>query len=70
MHVLQPKHIKLKQDEVDKLLKSLNISLSQLPKIKIKDPAIEKENYEVSDVIKIVRKVEGKTIEYYRVVTV
>ena len=39
MHVLQPKHTKLKAEEVDKLLLDLNISLTQLPKIKITDPA-------------------------------
>jgi DNA-directed RNA polymerase subunit H len=69
MHILQPKHIKLKTDEISELLNKLNISLIQLPKIKITDPALPKE-CEVSDVIKIDRIVEGKPIVYYRVVTV
>jgi len=69
MHVLQPKHTKLKIEEVEKLLSKLNISLAQLPKIKITDAALPEE-CEISDVIKIERMAEGKNIIYYRVVTV
>ncbi len=70
MHILQPKHTKLKSEEVDKLSKDLNISLTQLPKIKVIDPALP-ENSKVGDVIKIERKIsDNKTISYYRVVTV
>jgi len=67
MHILQPKHSKLKQEEAERLLKELNISLSQLPKIKIEDPALP-ENCKVGDVIKIERKEGDKTAIYYRVV--
>ncbi len=52
MHVLQPKHTKLKTEEVDKLLADLNISLTQLPKIKITDPVLP-EGCEIGDVVKI-----------------
>lgn len=69
MHVLQPKHIKLNLKEVDELLKELNISLAQLPKIKITDTALP-EGCEVSDVIKIERVYDGKKTIYYRVVSV
>ncbi len=69
MHVLQPKHTKLKQEEVDKLLLKLNISLTQLPKIKITDPGLP-EGSEIGDVVKIERIIEGKTLIYYRVVAV
>ncbi|MEM0465685.1 MAG: DNA-directed RNA polymerase subunit RpoH/Rpb5 C-terminal domain-containing protein [Candidatus Pacearchaeota archaeon] len=69
MHILQPKHTKLSSSEVDQLLKEYNISLVQLPKIKITDPALPPGS-EISDVIKIERVVEGKKIFYYRVVTV
>jgi DNA-directed RNA polymerase subunit H len=67
-HILQPKHTLLKQDEIEKLLEKYNISLSQLPKIKINDAAIpEKAN--VGDVVKIERKEGGgKIAVYYRVV--
>jgi DNA-directed RNA polymerase subunit H (RpoH/RPB5) len=69
MHVLQPKYTKLKPEEVDKLVKDLNISLVQLPKIKINDPYIP-ENSKVSDVVRIERDNEGKKSVYYRVIVV
>ena len=69
MHFLQPKHLKLKPEEVDKLLAKLNISLAQLPKIKITDPTLD-DGCDISDVIKIERVNEGKTSIYYRVVAV
>ena len=70
MHVLQPKHTKLKAEEVDKLLSDLNISLAQLPKIKITDPALP-EGCEISDVIKIEFADEDEVKHvYYRVVAV
>ncbi len=69
MHLLQPKHIKLKNEEVEKLLKELNISLVQLPKIKIKDSALP-ENCNVGDVVKIERENDGEIEAYYRVVTI
>ena len=67
MHILQPKHSKLKQEEVDKLLSEINISLAQLPKINSDDKALP-ENCKTGDVIKIERKEEDKTVVYYRVV--
>ena len=69
MHVLHPKHTKLKQEEVDKLLLKLNISLTQLPKIKITDPGLP-EGSEIGDIIKIERIIDNKIIIYYRVVAV
>ena len=70
MHVLQPKQTKLKPGEVEKVLSEFNISLAQLPKIKIKDATLEEGEYEVSDVVKIERISEGKTVIYYRVVSI
>ena len=69
MHVLEPKHTKLKPEEVEKLLEGLNISRIQLPKIKINDPALS-EDCEVSDVFKIERVIDGEKRIYYRVVVV
>tara|TARA_Y100000310_G_scaffold321343_1_gene378836 strand:- start:395 stop:598 length:204 start_codon:yes stop_codon:yes gene_type:complete len=66
MHALQPKHTKVKPEEIEKLLKKFNIALSQLPKISKKDSALP-ENSETGDVIKIERKGETEEI-YYRVV--
>ncbi|MBI5803852.1 DNA-directed RNA polymerase subunit H [Candidatus Pacearchaeota archaeon] len=67
MHALQPKHIRLKQDELKKVLNKYNISLSQLPKIRLDDSALP-ENCAVGDIIKIERKEGEKTVMYYRVV--
>ena len=70
MHTLQPQHIKLKDEEVEKLISGLNISKVQLPKIKIDDIALP-EDCKVGDVIKIERKDEsGNVNSYYRVVTI
>jgi len=69
MHVLEPKHTKLKPEEVERLLKDLNVSLIQLPKIKITDNSLP-DDCEISDIVKIERISDGKKINYYRVVTV
>jgi DNA-directed RNA polymerase subunit H (RpoH/RPB5) len=71
MHALQPVHTKLKNAEAEKLLNDLNISTSQLPKIKVNDPALS-EDYKVGNIVKIERKdpESGKIIFYYRVVSV
>ena len=67
MHILQPKHSKLKEDEKEKLLGDLNVSLGQLPKIKAEDPALPKD-VNVGDIIKIERKEKDGEVVYYRVV--
>ena len=67
MHILQPKRVKLKPNEVQDLLKKHNISLSQLPKVKMGDPYLPEECKQ-GDVIRIERK-EGEAVRiYYRVV--
>ena len=67
MHVLQPKHVKLKSEEVKKLIEKYNISLSQLPKIRKTDPVLP-EGTNIGDVFKIERFEGGKSVVYYRVV--
>ncbi|MEK6889457.1 MAG: DNA-directed RNA polymerase subunit RpoH/Rpb5 C-terminal domain-containing protein [Nanoarchaeota archaeon] len=67
MHILKPRHTKLKSDEVKQLLEKYNVSLSQLPKIKNADPVVP-EGCNPGDVLKIERKEEGETHIYYRVV--
>ncbi|MBI3334863.1 DNA-directed RNA polymerase subunit H [Candidatus Pacearchaeota archaeon] len=67
MHILQPKHTKLKPDEVRLILTKYNISLAQLPKIKSSDPSVP-EGSAVGDILKIERK-DGEAVHlYYRVV--
>jgi DNA-directed RNA polymerase subunit H (RpoH/RPB5) len=63
MHILQPKHIKLNEKEADELLKRLNVSKAQLPKILSTDAALP-EGCSVGDIIKI----ERKSGIYHRVV--
>jgi len=67
MHILQPKHTKLKEKEVEELLNEFNISRSQLPKVFSDDPALP-EGSEIGDIIKIERKDGEETFFYYRVV--
>tara|TARA_Y100000310_G_scaffold304248_1_gene343204 strand:+ start:2148 stop:2354 length:207 start_codon:yes stop_codon:yes gene_type:complete len=67
MHILQPKHTKLKPDEVKKLVDKYNITISQLPKIKEGDVVVP-EGCGKGDVLKIERKEEDKLYVYYRVV--
>ncbi len=68
MHTLQPKHTKLKKEEVEKLLQKLNISIVQLPKISKEDVSIPKD-CEIGDVIVIERVFEDGVQEFYRVVS-
>ena len=66
MHILQPKHFKLSEKEIQELLKKLNISKTQIPKMLLTDPGVP-EGSIVGDVIKIERKEESKTSIYFRV---
>jgi DNA-directed RNA polymerase subunit H (RpoH/RPB5) len=63
MHVLQSKHTKLSEKEVEGLLKELNISKAQLPKIFVSDPILP-DGCQVGDVVKIERAEKA----YYRVI--
>ena len=69
MHILQPKHTKLKEKEAEDILEKFNISKAQLPKILSTDPALP-EGCAVGDVIEIERKdpESDKVNLYYRVV--
>ena len=67
MHSLQPKHSKLKSDEIKQLLEKYNISVSQLPKIKSTDPGLPL-GCLTGDIIEIERKFRDKVRIYYRVV--
>ena len=67
MHILQPKHSKLNEKQAGELLKKLNISKSQLPKILLNDNALP-EGCNIGDIIEIKRKEGEKVNIYYRVV--
>lgn len=66
-HVLVPKHEKLTQEEVQKLCERYSISVSDLPSISIRDPAIIGMDVQLGDVIKITRKSPtAKMTVFYR----
>ncbi|MBU1129261.1 MAG: DNA-directed RNA polymerase subunit H [Nanoarchaeota archaeon] len=65
MHILQPKHSKLNEKEIETLLERLNISKAQIPKILLSDPCLP-EGCTIGDLIKIERK--NKKEPYFRVV--
>ena len=68
MHILQPKHSKLNKEESEELLKKLNVSKAQLPRILLNDAALP-DGCVVGDIIKIERKdKDGKVNIYFRVV--
>jgi len=64
-----PKHVILTADEKSELMKSLNITPKQLPRIKEDDAAVEEIGAKKGDVLKIIRKSQsaGEYV-YYRVV--
>jgi len=67
MHILQPKHIKLKPQEAKLLLQRLRINALQLPKIKKSDPALPPDT-NIGDIIRIERKTQKGKMEYFRIV--
>ena len=67
MHAIQPKHTKLKPEEVKKLLEKYNISISQLPKVRADDPALPQGSMP-GEVIKIDRLEDEKIVPYFRIV--
>ena len=68
-HRLVPKHEKMDEEEVEKLLEEYKISKEDLPKIERTDAPLKSMDIEVGDVIKITREspTAGES-EYYRVV--
>jgi DNA-directed RNA polymerase subunit H len=68
-HVLVPKHEIISESEKEELLKRYGITLRQLPRIFMNDPAIKHLNPKIGDVVRIRRKsVTAGETEYYRVV--
>ncbi len=68
-HELVPPHYKLSEEEKKEFIKKYGVKLSDLPKIRINDPAIQHLDPKPGDIIKIVRRspTAGETV-YYRVV--
>lgn len=66
-HVLVPKHVKLTEKEKKEVLAQFNVSIHQLPRILITDPALRRLDVKLGDVIKVVKKspTAGEVV-YYR----
>lgn len=67
MHILQPKHTRLGEQEATEILEKLNISVGQLPRILSSDAALP-EGCVTGDVIKIERKSGDEVNIYFRAV--
>jgi DNA-directed RNA polymerase subunit H len=68
-HSLVPKHEKVSEKEKVEILTRYNITLAQLPRISVKDPALRNLEIKIGDVVKITRPsaTAGEAI-YYRCV--
>jgi DNA-directed RNA polymerase subunit H len=55
-HVLVPKHVKVSEKEKKDLLEKYRISVFDLPKIRIKDPALKGLDVKSGDIVKIIRE--------------
>ena len=68
--MLVPKHTKMSEQEVQKLLDKYNLTLKQLPKIQRNDPAIQNLDVKPGDVIKIERNSQTVgDVDFYRMVS-
>lgn len=69
-HVLVPLHEKLSEEQTKHLFEQLHITMRELPKIAVNDPAIAHLDAQIGDVIRITRNspTAGKVF-FYRGVT-
>lgn len=69
-HTLVPEHVKLSDEEKKKLLEFHNITIKDLPKILVADPAIKHLEAVEGDVIKIIRvsSTSGRAVFYRGVI--
>ncbi|MCD4759478.1 DNA-directed RNA polymerase subunit H [archaeon] len=68
-HSFVPVHIKLTEEEAQKVLEEFNVTKDEIPKILISDPAIENLKPDYGDLIKIIRKSPTNTEStFFRVV--
>lgn len=66
---LSPKYRILSQEEVDALLEKFNVSMRDLPKIKLTDPASKQLNAKEGNVLEIIRaSATAGEANYYRLV--
>ncbi len=69
-HFLVPEHIKLSEKEKEDLFKIYKITIKELPKIYVDDPAIRHLDVKANDIIKIIRKspTAGQSVFYRGVI--
>ena len=67
-HDLVPTHRIMSRSEVNSVLTTLGITLSNLPKIVVSDPQVKKLGAKTGDVLQIEREDFGKAYTYYRLV--
>lgn len=66
-HILVPKHTKLSDKAKKELLETYKITLEELPRIYIKDPALENMDLTTDDVIMVERPSStAKVSKFYR----
>ncbi len=66
-HVLVPKHVKLSDKEKKEVLNAFNVSVHQLPKILVTDPALRRLDVKPGDIIKVVKQsATAGEVVYYR----
>ncbi|MBW2967173.1 DNA-directed RNA polymerase subunit H [Candidatus Woesearchaeota archaeon] len=69
-HILIPKHKKVSEKEKNEVLSRFNITVNELPSIKMSDPALRGLDVEPGDVIRIEREspTAGNTVFYRGVI--
>ena len=68
-NILVPEHLKLSEEEKEKVLKEFNVSANKLPMILLSDAAVQHLNVKEGDIIKIIRNSPtNKQTAFYRVV--
>lgn len=65
IHFLVPKHEILSPKDISALLERMKITVENLPKISINDPAIQHLNPKLGDIIEITRKSATAGVSYY-----
>jgi DNA-directed RNA polymerase subunit H len=65
-HVLVPKHRILSKKEIAGVIEKYNISVVQLPRIKMKDPIVKALEAEPGDILEIEREGPSGNYLYYR----
>lgn len=68
-NILVPEHTKLEESQISLVLKKYSVDDKlRLPKIKIKDPALEGLSLNAGDIVEITRHSFAGISKYYRVV--